>query len=91
MAMMHEPTSPRHERAALHVSASLSAPTAVDNLFGLIPLDEITIEAALRRSLRAGDVTRLLSPVNPDLVVPSLTIKDETAGNVETAPDTVPS
>jgi hypothetical protein len=55
----------------LRIRANLSTAVRVDNPFGFIPLDEIIVEAVLRRSLSG-----FFSPTNPDLVIPSLTTED---------------
>ncbi len=61
---------------SLHIRVILATPVAVRNPFGFIPFDEIIVEAALRRSLKARSVSDVLSPTNPDLVIPELSTDD---------------
>ncbi len=68
----------------LHIIATLATPVAVGNPFGFIPLDEIIVEAALRRNVGAMETARALSPMNQFLVTPSLTTDDPHKAESET-------
>jgi DNA-binding winged helix-turn-helix (wHTH) protein len=58
---------------SLHIRAYLATPLAVNNPFGFLPLDEIVVEAALRRNLGRRYAARVLSPTSRQPVTPSLT------------------
>ena len=60
----------------LHVLVTLATSVAVSNPFGFIPLDEIVVEAALRRNLGGRETSRVLSPVSRHLITPMLSTED---------------
>jgi hypothetical protein len=59
----------------LHIRANLSTAVRVDNPFGFIPLDEIIVEAVLRRNLKIRGCL-MFSLRRIKTLIPSLTTED---------------